>query len=389
MSRSLVLFASLLVVAGCDRVGDPDVGPPPPNNLRYRLDVSGDPEAPAGVLLEWDAVITGDLEVYNVYSRVDDQLPFDLRASTTSTSFHDAGIPDLFYAVTAVTTDGDESELSEDVFIDERLRLPAPNFLSSTSLDGAIHLEWADNPFLSDPDGFEQYRVYSSGLDIDAALCDDDWALEGTTVAPTFLAGALPNGMPRCFAIAAETIEGWESLWSEIRGDTPRPDARNVLIFPFGEDANRSGFRFFQDLNSDGVAGPLELGIIRPGSATDIDFWVSRDPVDSSLSLVPGRAGTGVELFDPLAPVEDLTSIDFAPNLTFRTTPIVALPGYGYVFETIGLGGLPQYGALRPTHVGRDYMIFDWAFQTDPGNPELQIRGGLPTALPGGVLIKR
>ena len=31
-----------------------------------------------------------------------------------------------------------------------------------------------------------------------------------------------------------------------------------------------------------------------------------------------------------------------------------------------------HYGALRVTHVSKDYVIFDWAYQSDPGNPELK-----------------
>jgi hypothetical protein len=32
-----------------------------------------------------------------------------------------------------------------------------------------------------------------------------------------------------------------------------------------------------------------------------------------------------------------------------------------------------RYGAVRLTHVGTSFLILDWAFQTDPGNPELLI----------------
>ena len=62
---------------------------------------------------------------------------------------------------------------------------------------------------------------------------------------------------------------------------------------------------------------------------------------------------------------------------------IQAVPGYGYVFQIIE-GSTLHYGALRMTHVGRDYVIFDWSFQTDVGNPELQVRAGLMTSLPAG-----
>ena len=54
-----------------------------------------------------------------------------------------------------------------------------------------------------------------------------------------------------------------------------------------------------------------------------------------------------------------------------RTSGILAIPGYGYVFEMDGGDGFKRYGAVRVTHVGQTLLILDWAFQTDPGNPEL------------------
>ncbi|MEE8116219.1 MAG: hypothetical protein V3T28_03835, partial [Gemmatimonadales bacterium] len=95
------------------------------------------------------------------------------------------------------------------------------------------------------------------------------------------------------------------------------------------------------------------------------------------------------EFYDDANPVDDLTSIDFAPDISYSPASIDALTGFGYVFEMDGGDGFLRYGALRPTHVGREYMIFDWSFQTDPGNPELQVRGGLPTYEGTGIVVKR
>jgi hypothetical protein len=99
------------------------------------------------------------------------------------------------------------------------------------------------------------------------------------------------------------------------------------------------------------------------------------------LFLTPVLAGTGVELYSNV-PVEDLTSIDFAPCFpapspqncfSYSPVPIEASPGFAYVFEMDGGDGFLRYGALRVTHVGTTFLIFDWAFQTDPGNPELLV----------------
>jgi hypothetical protein len=246
-----------------------------------------------------------------------------------------------------------------------------PASLTSTTLDRAIALAWTDNAFTSDPSNFSNYRVYSTSYDLDADLCGSVWGLEGTTVAPEFVVGALVNGMPRCFAVSAVSLNGAESARSLVETDTPRPDTRNLLLFARQVQDAESGFRFWDDLNADGSAQDSELGLRLLGSATSIDFSVERDGT-GALFLAPVRTGTGVEFYSDI-PLEDLTSIDFAAEGTYLTSPIEAFPGFGYVFEMDGGDGFLRYGAVRVTHVGQTFLILDWAFQTDPGNPELLV----------------
>ncbi len=371
--QRLLFIVPLVVLAACesdDRIlGGSTLAPP--QNLTYAVEPSGTSGSPAGVLLAWDDDGDPDLAVWHVYSRNAGSGAFGLRGSTTSNSFHDNGIPHLEYYVTAEDQGGFESEPSNVVVVDERLALDAPTSLSSTSLDGAVALLWSDNPFTSDPQGFSQYRVYSVDFDLDAGLCGINWALEGTTVAPEFLAGALANGAPRCFGVSAVSIEGWESLWSPIRDDTPRPDARNVVMFARQVDVTQSGFRFWRDQNQDGLTERAELGQIGSGAALDVDFSVERDG-SGRFFFTPVRAGTGVV---GTGPVADLTSIDVAPTGVYGTSPIEIQPGQGYVFEMDGGDGFARFGSIRAAHVGQEFVIFDWAFQTDPGNPELVVSG--------------
>jgi hypothetical protein len=249
-----------------------------------------------------------------------------------------------------------------------------PANLSSTSLDGAVALVWSDNAFINDRNNFQNYRIYSTSYNLDLDQCGTTFQLEGTTVAPEFVVGALANGVPLCFAVSSVSVDGFESDRSTLRADTPRPDARNVALYAFQVQDNLSGFRFWQDGNGDGTVQDGELGVVRSGASPDIDFAVDRD-VSGDLFLTPVRPGTGVEFYDENNPTEDLSSIDFAPDQEYRTSSIRAKPGFGYVFEMDGADGFKRYGALRVTHVGRDFLIMDWAFQTDPGNPELLVSG--------------
>ncbi|MEE8062605.1 MAG: hypothetical protein V3T16_12290 [Gemmatimonadales bacterium] len=369
--RVTLLVAIVLVAAGCDpdRLSNGGSGlVSPPSSLNYTVEPSGTPGAPTGLVLRWNDDGNPDLAVWHVYSRGSRGENFGLRGSTTSNSFHDEGIPHLEYYVTAEAFDGGESGPSPIVVVDERLALPAPAQLSPVSLDGAVALVWNDNAFESDPQGFSHYRVYSTGYDLDVGVCLTQWTLEGTTVAPEFIASALTNGAPRCFGISSATIEGWESLWSPIVHDTPRPDARNRVLFARQVDDLNAGFRFWQDLNGDGRVQDPELGLGGSGSDLSMDFTV--DQTAGGLFLTPIRAGTGVEFY-AAGPVADLTSIDYAPVQQYQATTIQALAGWGYVWAMDGGDGFARFGSLRVTHVGRDLIIFDWAFQTDPGNPEL------------------
>lgn len=341
---------------------------PPPQNLAYELDPSGDPNRPAGIRLAWDDVLSSDLASYRIYSRGSTGSSYLLRGETTSNTFHDNGVPHLQYYVTAVDVGGGESNASNVITVDERLQLPAPDTLGSISLNQAIHLGWADNAAQSTR--FKWYRVYSASYNLDTGFCGTDWVLEGTTVSNEFLATLLANGTPRCFGASAISTEGYESLWSPLRQDTPRPDARNVLVYAFQTDADSSGFRFWSDLNSDGVGQSSELGLIQNGSRTDIDFVIHRH-ADSTLWVVPVLAGTSLQLYST-SPIADLTAIDFAPASGYSRDSLLARPGFGYVFEIVD-GTVLHYGALRMTHVGRQYVIFDFSVQTDPGNPELVV----------------
>lgn len=367
-----VLAATVLMSACASAYGDQFVDLPVPQDVSYQVEPVGTGSAPSGILLRWDGTNDPNVTEWHVYSRATTGEAFQFRAATTSPSFHDAGVPFLQYYVVTADGNGDESAESEVVTVDERLALARPATLASTSLDGAIALDWSDNAYTSDPGAFSHYRVYSAHYDLDNGVCQNDWGLEGTTVAPEFVVGAISNGVPRCFAVTAVSIEGYESLWSPIKDDTPRPDARNVIVYARQAQDAGSGFRFWQDLNADGLAQGNELGLLKSGSLTTIDFSVERT-VDGALWLTPVRSGTTLAVYGNVA-VGDLTGIDYAPLNGYSTAAAEAVPGWGYVFQMSGGDGFARYGAVRVTHVGQDYLILDWAYQTDPGNPELVAR---------------
>ncbi len=380
--RRVLPFSALclaLAAAACQDAVSVSV-PSTPQNLTYELEPSGDPDQPLGILLVWDDVGDADLASYRVYSRGSASGSFGLRGETTSNTFHDNGVPHLDYFVTAVDVNGNESAASNVIRVNEWLQLERPATLTSISLNGAIHLEWADNAYQADPTLFSWYRIYSTSYDLDLGVCGATWMLEGTTIAPEFLVSAMTNGVPRCFGVSAVSRLGYESLWSPLRQDTPRPDARNVLVYALQQNATQAGFRFWNDANNDGKGQSAELGLVESGNAADIDFRVTRGLGDT-LWIEPIYSGTRLQVYGQ---VGDLTSIDFAPAAGYSRNLFQAVPTYGYVFEIVEGASTLRYGALRVTHVGRDYMIFDWSLQTDLGNPELLRRAGQVTSLSTG-----
>ena len=249
------------------------------------------------------------------------------------------------------------------------VELSAPPWLSSISLNGAVHLDWSDTAFTSSPNDFSYYHVSSTSYNLDQNVCGSSWVTEGTTVAPTFLVGALTNGVPLCFKVTAVSLDGIESASSPLRNDTPRPDGRNVIVFTADTLAGlQSGFRFWLDSNGNGQVDANELGLVGAGSSPTMDFKVVHD--STGTYLMPVRTGVTMQVYGT-APIGDLTAVDIAPDSGYTVAGYQALPRWGYVFQMNDGGSFYKYGALRVSAVGKNYVIFDWSYQTDPGNPEL------------------
>jgi hypothetical protein len=355
-----LLVAACVSLAACDQLTGLLTDPDAPGNLSYQLIPSGDPNAPLGVLLMWDVPASGRANAFNVYGRVNGG-DWQLRGTTTSPTFHDAGTPEAQYYVATRDVDGNELGNSNTITIDLEARLPAPLGLASISLNGAVQLHWSNNVVTGSASTFDHYRVYSTAYDGSRGVCTTAWVLEGSTVSDAFLVDKLTNGASRCFAVSAITHDGHESLWSDSRLDTPRYDARNVLVYAQSVRPDSAAFLFLDETTK-------KIGLVSSVARTDADFTVDRH-ADGSFWLSPARSGATVTLYAS-SPVPDLTSIDRAPPTGFASTALQAQPGYAYAFRLQKTDGT-HFAAVRVAYVGASYVVFDWSYQSAPGNAEL------------------
>jgi hypothetical protein len=362
MKLSRLLLAALLPLAACDDLTGIITDPDAPGRLTYQLIPSGDPDAPLGVLLSWQFPTGGAANSFNVYARSTTNGTWNLRATTTSLTFHDMGVPERQYYVATRDANGNELAESDVVTIDlVSPRLPAPQGLTSISLNAAVQLSWRPNAVEAGGDRFDHYIVYSAPYDAARGVCTSSWAMEGSTVADAFYAGNLTNGTTRCFAVSAVTTSGHESVWSAQRVDTPRFDARNAFVYNTTARRDSSGFLFAEEVTR-------RTGVVGSSTRTDLDVIVERQ-TDGTMWFVPGRTGVTMMLYST-TPVADLSSIDRAATSGFTSNRYEAVPGYAYVFRVTKADGV-HYAAIRVAFRTTDYVVFDWSYQSAPGNAEL------------------
>jgi hypothetical protein len=362
LSRLLSVFSVPLSLVACDQLTGLTISADAPANIAYQLVPSGDPANPLGVLLSWDVPASGRANSFNVYGRSNTAGAWQLRATTTSPTFHDAGVPEAQYYVATRDADGNELAQSPIITIDVNAsRLPAPLGLSSISLNGAVQLAWRSNAVDASHGTFDYYRVYSTSYDAARGVCTANWVVEGSTVSDAFYAGNLTNGVSRCYSVTAISRDGHESDWSQSRLDTPRNDAHNAFVYSTGARSDSSGFLFFEDATK-------KLGVVGSSARADLDFTIERHQ-DGSLWFAPARPGVTMELYST-QPVGDLTSIDRAPATGFGSVTIEAVPGFAYVFRIVRADGV-HFAGIRVAFRTSDYVVFDWSYQTAPGNAEL------------------
>ena len=221
-----------------------------------------------------------------------------------------------------------------------------PRGLRSVTGDGEILLTWYDN---TEPD-LAGYRIYRS------TTPGGSYYLIGETNLDYFLDFGLINGQTYYYAISAFDVNSNESDFSyELIYDTPRPEGYNEKIFDYLEYPDYAGWNF------------SEYSVVHydePGC----DFYYGYDNLESAYYFFVGNSDGLIQDFGY---TESLDEITYAPDQGWSSTgKVEVILGHTYVFWTWD----NHFAKFRITGFGPNYVIFDWAYQIDPGNPELVIR---------------
>jgi hypothetical protein len=338
------------------------------------------PENLAGYYYAGAAYLTWDLgsgwngESFRVYGRRTTDTDYALVADVTNCSGGSCSYEDRnvvpgqsyeFYVSAVDLQSGVEtaSDYSVQVDVPHPTPPPVPTQVVVTALDHTNYIHWsAASRAASD---FSFYRVYLAGSD------GTDYLL-GETDSEGFLDRLATNGTTLQYYVTAVNTDGDESAASALAAGTPRPDYHGEYVYDFTDQPALSGFRFQSDESTNPIVN---------GSSSSRHFRLEVDAAGWWLVPGPGtsiyptgfattalKCGVGAD-----ASCADVTR---APTSGYTTQDVSLDPQTSYVLRVVGEDGQTHYGVIRVDLLGFDQnnnalMIFDWAYQLQPGNPDL------------------
>jgi hypothetical protein len=171
-----------------------------------------------------------------------------------------------------------------------------------------------------------------------------------------FVDHGLQNGVTIYYAVDAVDYHGNESSLSyEVVSDTPRPEGYNARLWDRFQYPDEAGFDFsrYEGGNS---------AMVVPYDDEGVDFWVEEDGGEIYLVVFDDTKIMDFGYTDHMDDVDEAPSSGWAPDGW-----VLAQRYHAYVFQTWD----DNYAKIRITSMYDDGIKFDWAYQTDPGNPEL------------------
>jgi len=235
----------------------------------------------------------------------------------------------------------------DDIIIIDDAAPAAPRGVFSVTGDEEVLISWYPNQE-RDLAGYIVYRSFTEFGDY------DEIGTVGSN-ADSFIDDDVENGITYYYTVSAFDDEGNESdLSPDAPDDTPRPSGRNVKLEEYVMEPDISGFDFTRPERG---AQAFDL------SSTDMYFGF-----DAEVN-VPYIYSDDPDIgMQDLGYTDSMDDVDAAPTRGFTSLFVEAIPGHTYAFF------MPDghYAKIRIIDLEPEaWMVFDWAYQLQPDNPEL------------------
>ena len=217
----------------------------------------------------------------------------------------------------------------------------SPRGIKTVSLDNAIEIQWFHN---TEPD-LKGYNIWVS------AEYEGPYTLIATTSDVTFVDNGVRNGQTSYYALSALDFEGNESsLTKDVVYDTPRPEGYGVVLNDYVSTPGLAGYDFstysvgpyndrYTDFFFENASGDHYLNVWNDSDIQDMGYTKNIDEIS-------------------VAPVSG-----WAPSKSAE-----AIVGHTYVIWTWD----DHYAKVRIKEVSNSRVVYDWAYQTAVGNPEVK-----------------
>ena len=343
--------------------------------------IGGVPAAPRAVAVTyyagsvqvtWELASDWNGEAFRVYSRRVSDASWFFIAEVTSCSgdfclYEDLNVVEdvtYEYLVSAVTDGGVETDAAAavQVYVPTFSPPPVPDLPYVVALDNANFLTWGTASRGSDD--FSHYKIY---LD-DAG----ESLLLGETDSEGFLDLLAANGSTYGYIVTSVDADGHESGGSTIMEGTPRPDFTGEWVYDFVDVPSASGFFFAEDESDLPVVDGTDPGRHFRLETDANGWWIVPGP---DAAIYPDGFQT-TALKCSVGADAGCVDVASAPLTGYVTQDVQASTQESYVFRVLGDDQQIHYGVIRVDLLGFDQnddalMIFDWAYQLQPGNPNL------------------
>ena len=226
-----------------------------------------------------------------------------------------------------------------------------PRGVLTTTGDERVTIEW----FPNGERDLTGYRIWRSEDNVDFDLLE-----EVSSDTARYVDTDVINGSTYYYAVSAFDFDDNESdLSPEEIADTPRPAGANVTLDDFNRLPERSGFDFSR---------PDKGAIPWDAATTDVYFGVDTAVSDNFIyENVRYLYSDNTTIIQDMGYRDVFDAVDVSPLEGFVSEFVEIIEGHVYVLNTPD----GNFAKIHMISVSDSAVTFDWAYQTDPDNPQL------------------